>query len=59
MPTCWGKPTRTRGAPPAGRIHANRKRTRRRKRILDHNLRKASEKRSGTGAFAGVEVENS
>jgi GTP-binding protein len=30
-----------------------------RKRVLDHNLRKASEKRSGTGAFAGVEAENS
>ena len=28
-----------------------------RKRILDHNLRKASEKRSGTGAFAGIEAE--
>jgi GTP-binding protein len=30
-----------------------------RKRVLDHNQRKASEKRSGTGAFAGVEAENS
>jgi hypothetical protein len=30
-----------------------------RKRVLDHNLRKASEKRSGTGAFAGAEVESS
>jgi GTP-binding protein len=26
-----------------------------RKRILDHNLRKAAEKRSGTGQFAGME----
>src|SRR4029079_2173163 len=27
-----------------------------RKRILDHNLRKANEKRTGTGQFAGMEV---
>ena len=30
-----------------------------RKRVLDHNQRKATEKRSGTGQFAGVEAENS
>ena len=29
-----------------------------RKRILDHNLRKAAEKRSGTGQFSGFEVES-
>jgi GTP-binding protein len=29
-----------------------------RKRVLDHNLRKASEKRSGTGQFAGIENES-
>ncbi|HEY7956918.1 MAG TPA: translational GTPase TypA, partial [Polyangia bacterium] len=28
-----------------------------RKRILDHNLRKANEKRTGTGQFTGMEEE--